>query len=178
MNNVHYLIPNTEMYNSLFTSHELTTALSKCGNTSVGPDQIAYQFFANLPESGLITLLNTLNQLWENTCFLHPGAKASSYLSSSLLNILRSFQVKRRIMDYLESNNILTNNQKWLSTRAVDSWWHNSPNWLNTKRHNHRSVHGSGFSWFQKCFRQGTRIGSTNQTPSDKHSRSNGKCQS
>ena len=74
---------NTEHYNALFTEHELQHAIQKCGNTSVGPDQIAYPFFKNLPESGLKTLLDLLNQLWENNSF------PSSWHSSTLIPILK-----------------------------------------------------------------------------------------
>ena len=74
---------NTEPYNLLFTQHELTYAIQKCGNTSVGPDQIAYPLFKNLPETGLTTLLQTLNQLWENNSF------PSSWRSSTLIPILK-----------------------------------------------------------------------------------------
>ena len=36
---------NTEHYNQPFTMYELRSVISKCGNTSVGPDQLHYQFF-------------------------------------------------------------------------------------------------------------------------------------
>ena len=39
---------NTEIYNTPFTLHELTHAISMCGQTSVGPDDIHYDFFSNI----------------------------------------------------------------------------------------------------------------------------------
>ena len=35
---------NTEIYNKPFTLHELTHAIITCGQTSVGPDDIHYDF--------------------------------------------------------------------------------------------------------------------------------------
>ena len=73
---------NTEQYNTPFTHHELSLAIHKSGNTSVGPDQIAYPFFKNLTESGLNTFLTLLNQIWDNNSF------PSSWRSSTLIPIL------------------------------------------------------------------------------------------
>ena len=120
---------NTEMYNSLFSMNELRTALGKCGNTSVGPDQIAYQFLKNLPESGLVTLLACLNQLWENNSYpsswrestiipiLKPSklpSDPSSYRPISLTSCaskLLERMVNGRIRAYLESNHLLNEHQ-------------------------------------------------------------------
>ena len=116
---------NTEQYNACFTQHELTLAIQKCGNTSVGPDQIAYPFFKNLPESGLITLLENLNYAWENNSFppswhtstLIPILKPrklpsdpSSYRPISLTSCASKLferMINGRIRTYLESNSLL-----------------------------------------------------------------------
>ena len=79
----HFHSDNTEPYNHLFTPYELRLALSKCGNTSIGPDQLAYPFFQNLTESGLENFLFTLNKLWED------GAFPDSWSSSTLIPILK-----------------------------------------------------------------------------------------
>ena len=117
---------NTEDYNTPFTSHELTLAIHKCGNTSVGPDQIAYPFFKNLTESGLVTLLSTINQLWESKSYpdswrsstLIPILKPrktpsdpSSYRPISLTSCASKIverMVNRRIRVHLESNSLLS----------------------------------------------------------------------
>ena len=122
----HFNSNNTEHYNQLFTLHELRLAISKSGNTSVGPDQIAYPFFKNLTESGLVNLLSALNQLWEDGSFpdswtsstlipilksRKPTADPASYrpisLSSCASKILERM-VNGRLRAYLETNNIIS----------------------------------------------------------------------
>ena len=120
---------NTEPYNLLFTEHELSSAIQKCGNTSVGPDQIAYPFFKNLPENGINTLLRTLNQIWENNSFppswrsstLIPILKPrklrhdpSSYRPISLTSCASKLferMINLRLRSHLESNKILIDEQ-------------------------------------------------------------------
>lgn len=122
----HFQSTNTEHYNHLFTINELQLALSKCGNTSVGPDQLAYQFFKNLTESGLVNLLSGLNQLWVDGTFpdtwststlipilkpRKPQSDPASYrpisLSSCACKIFERM-VNGRLRTYLESNNLLS----------------------------------------------------------------------
>ena len=122
----HFQSDNTEHYNHLFTLYELQLAISKCGNTSIGPDQMAYPFFKNLSESGLINFLTALNQLWKE------GTFPLSWTSSTLIPILKNNKppsdpasyrpislsscaskifermVNSRIRVYLESNQKLT----------------------------------------------------------------------
>ena len=120
---------NNEHYNHLYTIKELQFALSKCGNTSVGPDQLAYPFFQNLTESGLEILLKTLNELWVEGTFpdswrhstLIPIPKSkkdpnnpSSYRPISLNSCASKIferMVNNRIRVYLESNQKLTTYQ-------------------------------------------------------------------
>ena len=125
---------NTETYNRLFTISELQLAIHKCGNTSVGPDQIAYPFFKNLTETGQNALLSAINQLWENNYF------PSTWRSSTLIPILKprklpsdpgSYRpisltscasklvermVNGRIRAFLESNHILSPYQNGFRT--------------------------------------------------------------
>ena len=122
----HFQSDNTEHYNHLFTLYELQLAISKCGNTSIGPDQMAYPFFKNLSESGLINFLTALNQLWKEGTFPlswssstlipilknnKPPSDPASYrpisLSSCAFKIFERM-VNSRIRVYLESNQKLT----------------------------------------------------------------------
>ena len=120
---------NTEKYNSLFSEHELQIALAKCGNTSVGPDQVAYQFLKNLPASGLETLLATINSLWESNSYppswresivipilkpSKPPSDPANYRPISLTSCaskLMERMINGRIRAYLESNELLTHYQ-------------------------------------------------------------------
>ena len=120
---------NTEQYNAPFTHSELTHAIHKCGNTSVGPDQVAYPFFKNLPESGLNALLDTLNHLWDNNSYptdwrsstlipilkpRKPPSDPASYRPISLTSCASKLMeriINGRIRVHLESNNLLSSNQ-------------------------------------------------------------------
>ena len=117
---------NTEDYNLPFQIYELKLALSKCGNTSVGPDQLAYPFFKNLTESGLNNLLFGLNQIWTNEQFpdtwkqstlipilkpTKPTSDPASYRPISLSSCaskLMERMVNGRLRTYIESNQLLT----------------------------------------------------------------------
>ena len=122
----HFQSDNTEHYNHLFTLYELQLAISKCGNTSIGPDQMAYPFFKNLSESGLINFLTALNQLWKEGTFPlswssstlipilknnKPPSDPASYRPISLSSCASKIferMVNSRIRVYLESNQKLT----------------------------------------------------------------------
>ena len=122
--------PNTEQYNDIFTKRELTYAISKCGNTSVGPDNVAYAFFKNLSETSLDTLLKALNELWVTSTFPtswaastlipilkpnKPPSSPSSYRPISLTSCASKLferMVNQRLRAYLESNNKLTDCQQ------------------------------------------------------------------
>ena len=118
--------PNTEIYNLPFTKSELSYALSKCGNTSVGPDQLAYSFFQNLTETGRNNLLSGLNEIWVNGTFpdtwrhstlipilkpRKPPFDPSSYRPISLSSCASKIferMVNGRLRGYIESNEILS----------------------------------------------------------------------
>ena len=120
---------NTEKYNYNFTAQELNIAIHKCGNTSVGPDQIAYPFFKNLTENSLTTLLSVINHLWENNYYppswrvstlipilkpRKPPSDPSSYRPISLTSCaskLLERMVNGRLRAYLETNKILSSYQ-------------------------------------------------------------------
>ena len=57
-------VNNNEHYNKDFTIKELRKALKKCHNTSVGCDDIHYQFLKHLPFRSLDSLLRIFNQVW------------------------------------------------------------------------------------------------------------------
>ena len=44
--------------------YELTRAISACGNTSVGPDDVHYEFFRHLSKNALTALLAAINDLF------------------------------------------------------------------------------------------------------------------
>ena len=56
---------NTESYNGFFS--ELTEAIQKSHNTSVGPDKIHNEFLRQLPPKSLEYRLTTLNDIWKNS---------------------------------------------------------------------------------------------------------------
>ena len=75
---------NDEIYNAPITQLELSLAISKCGQTSVGPDQIHYNFLRNLTENGLNHLLSAYNTLWTEGTFPDP------WRTSTLIPLLKS----------------------------------------------------------------------------------------
>ena len=48
---------------------ELTDAISKSHDTAVGPDDVHYRMLKHLPDDALLTLLNTLNNIWASGKF-------------------------------------------------------------------------------------------------------------
>ena len=120
---------NTEHYNLPFNIKELQLSLSKCGNTSIGPDQLAYAFFQHLSEPSIEIFLSTINLLWEEGTFPEswkdstlipipkPGKNLTdpaSYRPISLISCASKIverMVNSRIRVYLESNNTLSNKQ-------------------------------------------------------------------
>ena len=58
-----------EDYNCSFSFQELQSAITSSGSTSVGPDQLHYDFFRHLPETTLLLILRTFNNLWNNRVF-------------------------------------------------------------------------------------------------------------
>ena len=67
---------NTEVYNELFCVEELCDPLHRSHDTAVGSDNIHYQLLKYLPESSLLILLTTFNQVWTTGCFLSNSKKA------------------------------------------------------------------------------------------------------
>ena len=69
---------NQEVYNKVFSMRELTDAVARSGSTSVGPDQIHYDFFRHMSEPQLQAILDLYNYLWTSDQF--PEAWRHSYI--------------------------------------------------------------------------------------------------
>ena len=117
---------NTEEYNSLFNITELKDAIAESKDTATGPDDIHYQMLKHLPETALDTLLHIFNGIWTTGVFPEcwrlatiipipkPGkdhAEPTNYrpiaLTSCLCKTLERM-INKRLVWYLESNNLIT----------------------------------------------------------------------
>ena len=117
---------NTEEYNSLFNITELKDAIAVSKDTATGPDDIHYQMLKHLPETALDTLLHIFNDIWTTGVFPEswrlatiipipiPGkdhAEPTNYrpiaLTSCLCKTLERM-INKRLVWYLESNNLIT----------------------------------------------------------------------
>ena len=117
---------NHESYNANFTLSELQESLSKAHDTAAGPDEIHYQFLKHLPSSCLNILLDIFNSIWtsgtvpaswkEATVIPIPkpgkdNTDPNNYrpiaLTSCVCKTLERM-INKRLVWYLESNNILT----------------------------------------------------------------------
>ena len=113
-------------YNKRFSMMELRNSLNRAHDTAVGPDDIHYQIIKNIPDIGLLTLLNIFNTIWEKESFPDIWRKAivipipkpgkdstnpTNYrpiaLTSCLCKTLEHM-VNNRLVFYLESNQIIT----------------------------------------------------------------------
>lgn len=120
---------NDEVYNSEITFAELEHALSTCKGSSPGPDGIPYIMIKKLSNESKSFILTFFNKIWSEQCFpekwgealvipiLKPNKnklKPESYRPISLTNCLCKVMEKiinKRLVWYLETNNILYNNQ-------------------------------------------------------------------
>ena len=120
---------NTESFNRLFSLPELTEAIQRSHNTTVGPDEIHSEFLKQLPPKSLDYLLNALNDIWKNSRIpeswklatiipipkpgknsLHPSNYRPIALTSCLCKTMERM-VNKRLVWFLESNNLYTNSQ-------------------------------------------------------------------
>ena len=120
---------NAENYNGCFTLAELKEAIQKSHNTSVGPDEIHNEFLKQLPRSSLDYLLAALNEIWESSKFpdswrvatiipipkpeknsLYPFNYRPIALTSCLCKTMERM-VNKRLVWFIESNNLYTNSQ-------------------------------------------------------------------
>ena len=120
---------NSEPYNASFTEWELETALRDVRNTSPGLDDIHYEMLRHLPFQGKVFLLNLYNQIWRTDSFPASWREAivipilkpdkdklttTSYRPIALTScVCKLFErmINRRLMWYLEHNNLLSNDQ-------------------------------------------------------------------
>ena len=120
---------NTEEYNNLFNFDELLDAIKQSHDSATGPDEIHYQMLKHLPESSLQALLGIFNHIWTTGDFPEdwrlatvipipkPGkdhAEPTNYrpiaLTSCLCKTLERM-INKRLIWYLESNNLLSRYQ-------------------------------------------------------------------
>ena len=120
---------NQECYNERISFDELTEAVNKCGNTSVGPDSVHYAFLKHLDDIQLLELLKLYNYIWEERCFpaswTHsyiipilkqgkPACEPHSYrpiqLTSCLCKVMERI-ISRRLTWYVEKEKLLSNFQ-------------------------------------------------------------------
>ena len=125
---------NTEEYNNLFNITELKDAIAVSTDTATGPDDIHYQMLKHLPETALDTLLHIFNGIWTTGVFPEswrlatiipipkPGkdhAEPTNYrpiaLTSCLCKTLERM-INKRLVWYLESNNLITKLQSGFRT--------------------------------------------------------------
>ena len=125
---------NTEEYNNLFNFDELLDAIEQSHDSATGPDEIHYQMLKHLPESSLQALLGIFNHIWTTGDFPEdwrlatvipipkPGkdhAEPTNYrpiaLTSCLCKTLERM-INKRLIWYLESNNLLSRYQSGFRT--------------------------------------------------------------
>ena len=117
---------NTEEYNSLFNITELKDAIAVSKDTATGPDDIHYQMLKHLPETALDTLLHIFNGIrttgvfpesWRLATIIpipKPGkdhAEPTNYRPIALTSFLSKTlerMINKRLVWYLESNNLIT----------------------------------------------------------------------
>ena len=120
---------NTENHNKSFTLSELQETIQKSHNTTVRPDGVHYKFLRHLPPKSLNYLLSAFNEIWRNGTVPEswkmatiipipkPGKNnfyASNYRPIALTSCLcktMERMVNRRLVWFIESNNLFTNFQ-------------------------------------------------------------------
>lgn len=120
---------NNGPLNQPITREELEEALQSLKDGSPGPDNISNAFLRELPESAKVILLNLFNEIiktqkypeqWQKAIIVpikksnKPKSDPTSYRPISLLCTLPKLLdkiVNRRLVWFLETNNLLANNQ-------------------------------------------------------------------
>jgi endonuclease/exonuclease/phosphatase family metal-dependent hydrolase len=116
-------------YNNIFSENEMLEALDGCSGSSPGPDDVEYELIKQLYHSEKLIILNVFNQIWTSGEFpeewkiatVIPVAKpgkdpemVGNYrpiaLTSCLCKLLERM-VNKRLVYYLENNNLLANQQ-------------------------------------------------------------------
>jgi Reverse transcriptase (RNA-dependent DNA polymerase) len=116
-------------YNTDLTEEEMTAALQDCKGSSPGPDQVEYELIKQLNWSTKKKILDAYNQIWATGTFPaawttatviavpKPGKdpeRVESYrpiaLTSCLCKLMERM-VNRRLVFFLENNNLISNQQ-------------------------------------------------------------------
>lgn len=119
-----FLSRKYEEYNFLFSSYEIECALSSCGDSFPGLDNIPYQMLKQLAKSRKFKLLFIYNQIWSESVYplqwkessvvliSKPGkdkCNPSSYLSISLTSCVSKLLehiANERLSCFFESNDL------------------------------------------------------------------------
>ena len=123
-----------EPYNIDINHNELTDALAKVHDSSPGPDKIHYEFLKHLPDESLNLLIRLLNEVLRGNSFPRSWSHATvvpipkpdkdhtnptNYRPISLTSCLcKIFEkiINKRLIYYLESNNMLAPTQSGFRT--------------------------------------------------------------
>lgn len=116
-------------YNIAITEHELNLSLETGAGTSPGHDHISYEMIRNLPSNYHHHLLTIFNKIWLEDCFpdtwklahiipiskpgknlLDPSSYRAISLTSCLCKLLERI-VSKRLVNYLDVHNCISNNQ-------------------------------------------------------------------
>lgn len=117
---------NKEVYNNPFNLSELIEAIEKSHDTATGPDEIHYQMLKHLPRNSLLTLLDIFNNIWHTGVYPETWrlatiipipkqgkdhAEPTNYRPIALTSCLcktMERMINKRLMWYLESNNLIS----------------------------------------------------------------------
>ena len=128
-NKLQFSSNNLETYNEKFNISEIKSCLSELSLTAAGPDKIHNNLLIHLPQESIDLLLEIFNSIWENHLFPNtwqtatiipipkPGkdhSNPSNYrpiaLTSCLCKLMEKL-VNKRLMWFLEKNNLLSKHQ-------------------------------------------------------------------
>ena len=85
---------NAEEYNKVFSLRELRDAIKQSGSTSVGPDQLHYDFFRHLNDTQLCAILDLYNYIWTNHVF------PEGWRHSIIIPILKVGKDRNQVQSY------------------------------------------------------------------------------
>ena len=126
---LNFISDNTKNYNGFFTLQVLKETIQTSHNVAAGLHKIHYEFLKQLPPKSLDYLLNTFNYIWKNSSIpeswklatiipipkprknnLYPKNYRPIALTSCLCKTMKCM-VNKRLVWYIESNNLFTNSQ-------------------------------------------------------------------
>ena len=117
---IQFRLSSEESYNAPFSTHELSTVIHSCKNTSEGLDEVHYRMLKHLSPEAMKFLLSTYNRIWLEGSFpatwrvalVIPIPKPNKdyrpiALTSCLCKVLERM-VNARLMWFLESRDLLS----------------------------------------------------------------------